>query len=855
MFSMLAHITWQQWRLHKLRTLLTVVGIALGVAVFFAVRTANVTLLNSLTTTIEKLAGKATLQIVGGETGFPESVWDVVRDTPGVKVAEPVVEVIANTDYDDASTLMVVGVDMVGDRELREYQFDESSTQMSDPLVALSQPDSILIARAFADKNNLKEGDKLPLYTSQGRREFIVRGIFQAKGVGEVFGGQIAVMDVFNAQFVFGRGKNFDRIDLMNEPDVTVEELRERLKQRLPSGVTIEKPSARGEQLESTISAMSIGMTITSFIALLVGIFIIFNTFSIAVNQRWKEIGVLRAVGVERFNIRRMFLGEAAVMGLLGSALGVAGGFALAIVVEKIMSTIADKLFGLVSTEQPPVFRWDYALLAFGLGALASVIAAWLPAYAASQLNPIAALHNLEARGREDVLSNARLIFGLALIAVGMALIHFMPLKVGLFFQFGYSVLLIAGMTIILPRLSVWTARALRPLMDTVFGQEGVLAVDAMIQAPRRTSATVGALMIGLMFVFATSAYVLSYKNVVDRWMTNSINADLFVTATPDGARSKTWHFSEALSQKILAMDGVNRIENVRFLFIPYADDQCALLALELDGWFARAADSLLEGADPEVARRQLVKEEGLMVSKNFAARYGLKVGDELTLPAPTAPFTRRIAALVEDYTSEKGAVFIERDVYKKYWGDAAIDIMDINLKPGYDRNEFKGRLQKALKGEQRAFIYTRQEWRDFIMKLLDVFFAMTNMQILISVFTATIGIINTLIISTSERQRELGMLRAIGAERGQIRKMILLEAVAIALIGLFTGVIAGAFNTYFLVRVASVMMGGFTVPFAMPWQWIAWALPCSIVIAIGAAWWPARKAYHLKVVEAIGYE
>ena len=255
MFSMLAHITWQQWRLHKLRTLLTVVGIALGVAVFFAVRTANVTLLNSLTTTIEKLAGKATLQITGGETGFPESVWDAVRDTPGVKVAEPVIEVIANTDYDDASTLMIVGVDMVGDRELREYQFDESGTQMSDPLVALSQPDSILIARTFADKNKLKEGDKLPLYTSQGRREFIVRGIFQPKGIGEVFGGQIAVMDVFNAQFVFGRGRNFDRIDLMNESDVTVDELRERLRQRLPAGVTIEKPSARGQQIENTISA------------------------------------------------------------------------------------------------------------------------------------------------------------------------------------------------------------------------------------------------------------------------------------------------------------------------------------------------------------------------------------------------------------------------------------------------------------------------------------------------------------------------------------------------------------------------------------------------------------------------
>ncbi|HYE74491.1 MAG TPA: ABC transporter permease, partial [Blastocatellia bacterium] len=133
MFSTLAFITFQQWRQHKLRLSLTIIGIILGTAVFFAVRTANITLLNSLTVTIEKLAGKATLQIVAGESGFPESVWDTVRDTPGVKVAQPVIEVIANTAFQDEGNLLIVGVDMVGDSELREYQFDESQSEIGDP--------------------------------------------------------------------------------------------------------------------------------------------------------------------------------------------------------------------------------------------------------------------------------------------------------------------------------------------------------------------------------------------------------------------------------------------------------------------------------------------------------------------------------------------------------------------------------------------------------------------------------------------------------------------------------------------------------------------------------------------------
>ena len=563
MISMLSLITWKQWREHRLRTLLTVVGIALGVAVFFAVRTANVTLINSLTTTIEKVAGKATLQVVGGESGFPEALWDVVKETPGVKIAEPAIEVMAHTAFEDEGNLMIVGVDMLGDKELREYQFDEANSEIGDPLVALAQPDSILIARNFADKHQLKEGDKLPLYTVQGKKEFTVRGIFKPAGLGEVFGGQVAMMDVFNAQFVFGRGKNFDRIDLMNEPEVSVEELQQRLRSRLPAGVEVERPTARGQGLENTVKGMNIGMTVTSLIALLVGMFIIFNTFSISVNQRWKEIGVLRAVGVERRNVQRMFLGEAAVMGMIGSALGILLGFGLAVGVEFVMSQIASQLFALVSTRQAPVFRPDFALLSFMLGVGASIVAAWMPSRAASQLNPAMALHNIESRQREAVLGKPRLAAGIGMVALGLGLIRFSPLRADLYLQFGYAILLIFGMVAVLPKLSEWSARAMRPLMDRLFGSEGVLAVDSMIQAPRRTSATVGALMIGLMFVFATGAYVESQKQTFDRWMRQSINADLVVTTT-EGARSRTWHFSKALSEKIAALPGVSGVTYAR---------------------------------------------------------------------------------------------------------------------------------------------------------------------------------------------------------------------------------------------------------------------------------------------------
>ncbi len=853
MTSALANIAWKQWRQHSLRTLLTLFGVALGVAVFFAVRTANVTLFNSLTTTIEKIAGKATLQISGGESGFPDSVLQTVKETPGVKIAEPAIEVIAQTAYEDGGNLLVVGVNMLGDSELRDYQFDETGSQISDPQLALTEPDSILISRAFADRHGLKEGDQLPLFTSQGRRDFTVRGVFKPSGMGEVFGGQIAVMDVLNAQFVFGRGGNFDRIDVLNEPNVAVEELRRRLRERLPAGLEVEPPSSRGQGLENAVRGMNVGMTVSSLIALLVGMFVIFNTFSVSVNQRWKEIGALRALGVERKNVRRMFICEAAVMGLVGSALGVALGFWLSVAVESLMGSVAAQLYGLVTARQAPVFRWDFAALSFALGVLASVIAAWAPARSAARLDPALALHNVETRQRETVLGPARLAAGAAMVLAGLALIRFAPMRADLYIQFSYVVLIVLGMVAMLPKLSELIARALRPLMDRLFGAEGALAADSMIQAPRRTSATVGALMIGLMSVFATSAYIESEREVFDRWMRRAVNADLVVTTT-GGARSRTWHFDETLSNRIAALPGVKRIENVRFALLPFAGDSVAIIALELDGWFARMRLEI-EGADAGLAREKMTKGEGVLVARNFATRYGLWVGDRVKLQTPTGLLDRPIAGVIEDYSSEKGAIFLDRSLYKRYWKDAAIDIIDINLEPGLDRAAFKSELQRVLKGQHRAFVYTQEEWRAWILRLLDQFFAMMQMQTLIAIGVAALGIVNALIISTAERKRELGVIRAIGGLRGQLRKMILLEAVVIAVIGIVTGAVAGAFGAYFLTRTASMMIGGYTIPFAFPAKMVLIASPITLAISLSAAWWPARRAMNLKVVEAIGYE
>lgn len=853
MIPALWQVTFRQWRTHRLRVAMTTLGIALGVAVFFAIRTANAALLDSLTETVERLAGKSTLQVSAGESGFPESTLDVVRATPGVKLAEPVIEIIVNTAFQDEGSLLILGVDTTGDQQLREYEFDRSQTQIADPLTYLAQPNSILVSQAFADRHGLKMGDHFPVFTSHGKQDFAVEGIFKPTGVGQVFGGNVAIMDIYSAQVVFDRGHNFDRIDLMNAPGTSVNDLQKRLQQRLPAGIEVERPERKGESLENAVTAMRVGMMITSFISLLVGIYIIFNSFTIAVNQRWKEIGILRAVGVERGNINAMFLIEALVMGIVGSAVGLVVGYYVAIGASKAMGSIAASVYGIVSTEVVPRVHWDYALLSFGLGVLASVGGAWMPARAASYLNPILALHNIEVRQKESALGWGRAMLGAIILAASLLLIEFSPSGVGMTFQFSYAALMLIGLTILLPMLVHCAARAVRPLMDRVGGSEGALAVDAMIQAPRRSAATVGALMVGLMFVYSTAAYIQSYKQMVNRWSTELLNSDIVVTSSTL-LRSSSYHYSEDLGKKFAALPGVREVENVRFTLVPYRHDTAAIISIEMPGFLRRSINSI-HGGDRQSIETLMPQGKGVIVSTNFAVRWGLKVGDNVHLDTPTGPLDLPILGTVEDYRSDKGTIFMDRAVFKHYWNDDAVDFIDVELMKGQDPATVKAEVQQVTNGTEHALVYTKTEFKGWIDTLVDKFFTLNYMQLVVAVFIAVVGIANTLVISVAERHREFGVIRSIGGYRAQIRKMVLLEALSIAIVGVAVGSIAALFNIEFLSRTVSTVLAGYDVPFYYPWLLIIETLPAVVAVSLLAGWIPARHAMQASVIEAIGYE
>ena len=852
MNSGLQLVTSRQWSRHKLRLSLTTLGIALGVAVFFAVRMTNTTLVDSLNSTIEKLAGKATLQIAAGDVGFPAEVLRTVRESNGVELAEPVSETIVNTVEPANEKLLVLGLDTSSNLKLYSDLFEEGDMAVKNPLAFTSRSDSIAVTRKFAERFGLKDGSTLKLQTQQGEKTFTVRGLFNSEGSANIFDGNVAVMDIYAAQETFAKVGKLDRIDLMNSADVSIDDAANELRAKLPPGLKVVRPNLRGQALENAVSSMHFGLQIMSFLALSICVFIIFNSFSISLNQRWKEIGVLRAIGTTRGNILGMFLGEAIVLGMIGSLVGILGGVLLARGAIFLVSRVTANVYGVVTS--PTAFSVDYAfaLQAFGVGVLASLLAAWLPARAATHLRPVLALTNIETRQKEYGLNKIRIAIGVLLVIAGLLLVKYTRPGVGTNIQMFYGLVIQLGMIFLLPMFIRIGAKILRPLMGKFFGIEGVIAVETMAASPRRTVSTVGALMIGLSFVLGNAGFVQSQKAALDNSLDKAVGADFLITSS-DQLNLRTYHFSRETVEKLASLPEVAVADALRTTAVEFNGEEVSLIAHDINAYFTISPD-LLDVGDPNTARSAAARGEGVLISNNLGMREGIGMGDRIKIESPSGTLDLPVVGMLNYFRSEKGTIFIDRTLFEKNWNDRQSDYIFIDVKAGTDKTAFKQKLENTIAGEQ-AFIYTHEEFKAWASGMIDQFFSLMYLQMVIAVLVAAIGLVNTMVISVAERRRELGIFRAIGGLRRQVARMVILEAVCISAIGLVTGVLTGLFTSYFLVNTAAKVVAGFTIDLVFPFWITLLSIPLVLLVATVSAFFPSFNAARVRVAEAIGYE
>jgi putative ABC transport system permease protein len=847
-------ISWPYVRQHLPRWLLTIAGIVLGVAVFVGIHTANQSVVYAFRQTVDRIAGSTQLQVSAGETGFDETVLDRVQSVPEVRVAVPVIEAVVSTGVEGQGNLLILGVDMTGDRSVRDYDLESSGQDgddsIDDPLVFLAQPDSLMVTDAYARENRLSVGAKVPMSTMDGQKWFTIRGVMKSSGLASAFGGNLAVMDVYAAQKVFGRGRRFDRIDLAAKDGSSVPEVRAKLERLLGPGFQVQEPSARAQQFDSISRVYTLTANITSVFALFIGMFIIYNTFQIAVAQRRAEIGILRALGATRRQIRTLFLGESVVAGLFGSILGLLAGIAIARGMTGYIGSLLGEIYGIAQKADEISTNPMLMTFAVVLGVITSVVAAVIPARSAARVDPVQALQKGKYQQLSAGENRARRIAALVVAAGAAGCLLFERYRI--FFYAGDALAVLAAL-LLTPTFALWLARVLRPVLRWIRPVEGTLAADSLLQAPRRTSGAVAALMLSLALVVALGGLARASYDSIFGWLTVALNPDLFVSPSQN-LTQRDFRFPESMGAQLQAIPGVGEVQLVRDARVEIQGRPTMLVAVDVANLRRHATLPPVAGNREEMFR-MASQGKGVLASENFAVLRGFKLGDAVDIPSPSGTLRLPIVGIVTDYSDQQGSLLVDRALYKRYWNDSTVNIFRIYLARGAEEADVKRRILEQFGNQRRLFVLTNRDVRRYILRLTDQWFGITYVQIAVAVLVAVLGIVNTLTVSITDRRRELGVLQAVGGLRNQIRGTIWLEALAVGTVGLILGLALGALQLYYSLHISAEDMAGLRLAYEYPYSIVLWLLPGILVVAFLSAIAPAETAVRGSLVEALEYE
>lgn len=872
----------------KIKMLLTVIGVALGVAVFLAIRLANVSILESFKTSLEAISGRATLQISAGEAGFDEMILPVIREIEGIQQMSPVVQTTTLLAGSQGEVLLVLGVDVLGDSAIREYTFSRQ-TQATDPtqdfLELLWDPQAIILTRKFAEEHGFSVDSSIKLAANEKVLTFKVKGLLEQEGTAKAQSGNIAIMDIAAAQVAFNKVGKLDRIDLIVE-DSRIPEVIGRLKAKLPPNLIVERPQSRNLQVQKLLRSFQINLTVLSAIALLVGMFLIYNTLAISVVRRRKEIGTLRALGVTQGQIRLFFLLEASFIGFLGFILGLLLALLLARGALKAMTLTVSSLYVPVQIDS---VVWTPELIVEGLllGILVSMVSALIPVFEASQISPREAfqegaypLKKFQSYRKISLLGGV--LLGLAYLAA----IQRFPLNdsTGLAGQvpiYGYAsaLLLILGIAFLTPAFIVFFNWLMNPVISRVLKTEGKLAGNYLVQTLNRTASAIAALMTALAMVVGVTIMVSSFRKTVEIWVNETITGDLIVAPITRFIHGAEARIREEVVQELKEVEGVAAVDSFRTLKIYYskqaktnqpqtsplnsgsiADNELQTLEPVTLGTgdfqvFKEYGNMLfLKGEKHKIIEQALEKGEAL-VSESFSVKYGRNVGDRLTLNSPSGELQVSIAGVFYSYSTEHGLIILDRQLFKKYWKDPFVNSLIVYLKPGANLQKVREAILNRFGETHNITVIIHRTLRETVLDIFDQTFAITSGLELIAIIVAVLGIANALLASILERKREIGILRSVGATQAQIMKMILYEAGLMGIISQLLGLITGIFLSFILIYVINKQSFGWTIQFFFPSTLIPKSLLIVLITSILAGYFPAKQAVQLKVVETMRYE
>lgn len=835
-----------------LRSATTTLGIALGVAVVIAIQLTNAGSLAGFQTALETVSGRTSLEIVSGGLGIDETVLPDLAWLRAYGEVAPVLQgdVVTKTSGRPAETLRVLGVDILRDRPFREYQLLEWAGGTGEPgpqefLNLLIDPASAILTAKFAHPRGLAVGSPLEVMVGDRRVPLTVRGLLRDEGPARVLDGHFILMDLAAAQQTLDRYGRLDRIELRLSDGIDVTTTEAAIAGRMPPGLTVQRPGQRGRQAEQMLAAFHLNLTALSYVALIVGLFLVYNTVSVAVLSRRDEIGTLRALGVSRPRIRRLFVAEAGLLALAGSGIGLVVGRVLADAAVSLTSTTVSTLY-IATAAAPPALGLKYLAMAFATGVPLSLVAALVPAQEATRVPPTAAMRGADRTAVRSRFPARSIVPAIGLLALGAWLATLDAVGGLPLFGYASAVAIIFGASLLVPAILFGSARAIEQPVRRLLRVEDWLAVSNLSASVPRLSISVAALAVSLSMMVAIAVMIGSFRETVVYWVEQTLQADLFVSP---GARSQPGT-DDTLSPDVVRLiaesQDVAAVDRFRVTDLPYGDTGVRVGGGEFDVLLTHGSLLFKAPSDARAAMRQAIGTDGVVASEAFTLKHRIGAGQDVVLPTARGPVSFRIAAVYYDYSNDRGVLMMDRATFERHFGDRSSSGMTVYLKDGVDADAARERLLAAIGDTHHVFINTNQTLRREVLRIFDSTFTITYALELVAIVVAILGVSGTLGTLILEREREIAILRLVGTGRREIRRMVVGEAVCIGAISQGIGLVVGLVLSLVLIYVINVQSFGWTIQFHLPTMFLVQSSIAMVVATALAGLYPARRAVRL---------
>ncbi len=862
LINLLRHISLRHIRHQKARTIAAMLGITLGVATMVAIDIVNASVLRSFEDSINDVTGRAVLQVTGAESGFPDSMLERVQKVSGVEFALPVIQ--TNAMFSDGSrhSFMILGIDSLQDHQIRSYRLSDESADIPDPLLFLAKPDSLLLTRKMAGREGIAIDQKVRVQTVQGFRTLTVRGLLEPEGPAKAAGGDIAVMDVYAAQIAFGKEGRIDRIDVSLLPGETIDSVKERISAALPTGYVIDTPKERSKQVELTLMRFRKSMKLIGFMALLVGMYLIYNAVSISVVHRRKETGILRALGCTRRQVLHLFLFETGVLSGIASIAGVGLGIFFAHLSVGLVAQSVTDLY-LKTSVSELAFSRASVIIDICLGIFVSLIAALVPAATGARITPISAIRvqawadgGLLVSGKTRIASVCSLFLSLTLLLLykyaGAASAIRSSAVTSLSVLF-----LILGISLATPSFLTLFIDLFHRFLAKRFGAGSRLAGLNLRKNLSRNAIAVAAVFFSMTMLVSTANIIYSTRVSLLDWMDAVTSADLMVSSGHPMAAGGTPNIPmpDSLGREIEKVPGVHLAYAFRKINLIYDGRRILVDAIDIEPSKAYSKfDMFVEGRKEDMIRL-LPSQDNLVINESLATRYGLKKGDFIELPTPEGTRRFGIAGVVVAYESDSGVIWMDLQTYRKHWKDTVVDIFELIVEPGASVAAVRESILERFGKERALFVLPSREFKEEIGKMLDRSFSVNNAVVIVEMIIAGFGIVITLLASVLERTREIGILRSIGMTRRQVSRIVILESMLIGacggILGSTAGILVGWLNLEGFFRIDM----GASMRYAVHVPSLVLALLTSVIIAAVSGLYPAWRAARTNIVEALAYE